>query len=241
VTNLGGKTLCVAAFMALGLSSSALWAQNSLSQSPIIPFNNSDTLSPIYQDGQVLLHWTAPGDDANIGRAAGYDLRYVPSSAGPIDTEAKWNQAVQVQGEPVPSQAGQRDSMVVARLAPCMSYYFCIKTVDDANNWSLRSNSPLLSANRPINAFSVGDINNSGDVNGLDLIYLVQALKGKAVIQSPDLRGDVNGNCAIDGLDVVYLRAFLNGGASLQKSQCAGDSLELAKVHLKANTSGVSN
>jgi len=181
----------------------------------------------------LTLHWTAPGDDGVWGRAVAYDLRYVPSWLGPIDSEAEWNQAQRVAGEPPPSPAGQRDSMTVTGLVSGLSYYFCVKTVDEADNWSPLSNSPMIALNLPIKAFAVGDVNNSGDVNGLDLVYLIRALKGTANIPSPDLRGDVDGKCDVNGLDVLYLRSYLNGGSKLRRAACASDMAQLMKQHLR--------
>ncbi len=57
-----------------------------------------------------------------------------------------------------------------------------------------------------------GDANNSGVVNGLDVIYLVNYLKGGGPAPSPYLAGDANGSCDVNGLDVVYLVNFFKGG-----------------------------
>ncbi len=110
----------------------------------------STGLQPLVADiaagGEVMLHWTAPGDDGYIGRAAGYDIRYWPSRFGPINSEYKWISAYYVTGEPTPSPAGRRDSMLVTDLESGADYYFCIKAFDEAGNYSGLSNSPLLTA-----------------------------------------------------------------------------------------------
>jgi hypothetical protein len=93
-------------------------------------------------DGEVMLHWTAPGDDGNQGRAAGYDIRYRPASYGSINSEQRWNSSIQVTGEPTPSPAGQTDSMLVSGLNGGEGYYFAIKSYDDVGNISGLSNSP---------------------------------------------------------------------------------------------------
>ena len=56
-----------------------------------------------------------------------------------------------------------------------------------------------------------GDANNSGDVNGLDVVYLVNYFKGFGPPPEPFLSGDANGNCVVNGLDVVYLVNYLRG------------------------------
>ncbi len=84
----------------------------------------------------ATLSWTAPGDDGNVGTASSYDLRYATSAI----TEGNWNSASQVTGEPTPSSAGSAETLLVDDLDPEQTYYFAIKTVDEANNWSALSN-----------------------------------------------------------------------------------------------------
>jgi hypothetical protein len=94
-------------------------------------------------DGEVMLHWTAPGDDGGQGRASGYDIRYRPDDYGPINSELRWAVSTQAVNEPMPSMAGNRDSMLVTGLNSGEGYYFAIKTYDDVGNYSGLSNSPL--------------------------------------------------------------------------------------------------
>jgi hypothetical protein len=64
--------------------------------------------------------------------------------------------------------------------------------------------------------YLVGDVNHSGAVNGIDVGYFVNYLKGGA---APPLEingfypeADANGNCSVNGIDVVYLVVFFKGG-----------------------------
>ncbi len=84
----------------------------------------------------ITLNWTAPGDDGNTGTAALYDIRYSLSNI----TEANWNSATQVSGEPNPKAAGGAEQFEVTGLASNTAYYFAIKTSDEAGNWSALSN-----------------------------------------------------------------------------------------------------
>ncbi len=84
----------------------------------------------------ITLTWTAPGDDVNEGTASEYDIRYSTS----IITEANWNSAIQVTGEPSPQPAGNQESFTVSGLASNTTYYFAIKTADEVPNWSGLSN-----------------------------------------------------------------------------------------------------
>lgn len=84
----------------------------------------------------VTVRWTAPGDDGRIGVATSYDLRV---SQQPIDV-SNFDSANQVQGTPSPGAPGSIQSVVVHGLTYGTTYYFAIRTVDDAGNWSELSN-----------------------------------------------------------------------------------------------------
>jgi hypothetical protein len=84
----------------------------------------------------IKLAWTAPGDDGNEGTATTYDIRY---STEPI-TNANWDSASQVDGEPAPQPAGSAESFTVTDLEHSTRYYFAIKTADEVPNWSGLSN-----------------------------------------------------------------------------------------------------
>jgi len=214
MTDSGGKALAATFMLTILVSCLALQAQPAPSDEGVFFFGAAITVQDFRGSGSgsVVLHWTAPGDDGDIGRAAGYDLRYLPASFGPINTEEKWTQAFEAANEAVPSSAGQRDSAVVSGLLPCADYYFCIKSYDEAFNYSPLSNSPLVSAECTPIVFVVGDVDNSGGLDSLDLVLFIKSLKGKARIPLPLERADVNGRPGVDGTDVVYLGAYLNGG-----------------------------
>ncbi|MCD6162240.1 MAG: hypothetical protein J7K40_07485 [candidate division Zixibacteria bacterium] len=108
------------------------------------PAGDSDSGHVSLDYGEITLNWTAPGDDGNYGQAAGYDVRYILYSSGPINTEQRWQNAIQADGEPTPAPAGQAETMIVAGLELYTSYYFAVKSFDEAGNFSDLSNSPVF-------------------------------------------------------------------------------------------------
>ncbi len=84
----------------------------------------------------ITFSWTAPGDDADVGTASQYDIRYSTS----MITEANWSSAIQVADEPSPQPAGSQESFTVTGLEPSTLYYLAIKAADEVPNWSNMSN-----------------------------------------------------------------------------------------------------
>ena len=84
----------------------------------------------------VAVRWTAPGDDGNIGTATRYDLRM---SVQPIDA-TNFDLASVVAGLPAPAIAGTSQHVTVRGLLTGTTYYFAIRTIDDAGNKSAISN-----------------------------------------------------------------------------------------------------
>ncbi|MBI4090268.1 MAG: hypothetical protein HY421_02585 [Candidatus Kerfeldbacteria bacterium] len=84
----------------------------------------------------VSLVWTAPGDDGTTGTAAIYTMRY---ALQPI-TEATWSSATSAPNPPTPLPAGTTQSMTVTDLSPGVTYYFALKSKDEAGNESALSN-----------------------------------------------------------------------------------------------------
>ncbi len=84
----------------------------------------------------VTLNWRAPGDDGDVGTASQYDIRYATAAI----TDANWNSATQVTGEPAPQIAGTTEIFTVTGLQSSTVYYFAVKTADEIPNWSGLSN-----------------------------------------------------------------------------------------------------
>ncbi len=116
----------------------------------------------------ILLNWTAPGDDGSLGTAHTYDIRY---STANITTEANWTAATQVSGEPTPTAVSTTHSMHVTGLLPDTDYFFAMKTSDEVPNTSALSNvaaahTPTGPTNPP--AISAIDLPDSVCINSSD-------------------------------------------------------------------------
>ncbi len=96
------------------------------------------------------------------------------------------------------------------------TYYFEARARDLAGNLEPFTGAPeaqtLVDTTLIGPTFVPGDANGSGDVNGLDVVYLISYLKGGPPPPDPILRADANGSCSVNGLDVTYLVTFLKGG-----------------------------
>ena len=84
----------------------------------------------------LMLVWTAPGDDGNVGTAASYEVRMSLSAI----SAGNWSGASVVPGAPNPQSAGTRQSLVVRGLTRGTTYYFAVRATDDASNVAPISN-----------------------------------------------------------------------------------------------------
>ena len=68
-----------------------------------------------------------------------------------------------------------------------------------------------LRINITVRTYVRGDANGDGNLNGLDVIYLVTYFKGGGPPPNPIEAGDANGDGITNGLDVIYLVAYFKG------------------------------
>jgi len=87
--------------------------------------------------GTINLSWTAPGDDESIGTTTQYIVRYATSSAITTDN---WASSTDITSEPTPSIASSTEGLIIGDLTPSETYYWAIKSEDDAGNISGLSN-----------------------------------------------------------------------------------------------------
>jgi len=225
----GGRVVSVSAISTLN--------SNRYSPGDFAKDNDSkDSLNLITNNpGEIRLYWTAPGDDGYTGRAARYEVRFWEAEFGPIDNEWKWRRATLVGGAPLPSMAGNTDSMTISGLEYGAPYYFCLRAYDEAGNQSPISASVLFTAGDISNGTIVpGDANGNGEVHGNDVLYLISYFRGANPPPSPYLNGDANGDCNVDIGDITYLTRYLKG---IGNPPIMGQCLRLRDINISDNSS----
>ncbi|MCA9730290.1 MAG: hypothetical protein KC729_21595, partial [Candidatus Eisenbacteria bacterium] len=95
----------------------------------------SDLTALITNATEIVLRWTAPGDDGTSGQATRYDLRY---STTPI-TDETFSSATALETAP-PNNPGAGEFAVASSLDAQTTYYFALVTFDEADNRSPLSN-----------------------------------------------------------------------------------------------------
>jgi hypothetical protein len=96
----------------------------------------SDLATAFVASTNLTLRWTAPGDDGMSGVPAAYDVRW---SNQPI-TVANFSDATPVTPQPAPAPGGTVQTYVALSLTPGTTYYYAMRAVDEAGNWSGMSN-----------------------------------------------------------------------------------------------------
>ena len=92
------------------------------------------TALPGSRDGEIILRWTAPGDDGMTGTAKSYIVKYSLSQITNFDTQGEiypqtWS----------PQPAGTIEQKTLDGFTPGVTYYFAIVAVDERGNqgsWS---------------------------------------------------------------------------------------------------------
>jgi chitodextrinase len=102
----------------------------------VVPAPIADLSGAAAGQTSVSLTWTAPGDDAQVGRATSYELR---RATGPL-TSQTFALATVVTGVPSPADAGTKQSFTVTGLSAGAVHRFAIVARDEAGNASYLSN-----------------------------------------------------------------------------------------------------
>lgn len=102
------------------------------------PNQITDLTADYVGNNNVILTWTAPGNDDTTGRASKYDVRYQKNCS---DTAAfNFDTATVVDKVSAPQDSGKDESLEILGLDVDTHYCFGIKSADEAPNWSGLSN-----------------------------------------------------------------------------------------------------
>lgn len=167
-----------------------------------------------FSSAGVFLKWTAPGDDGHYGTASAYDLRYSTTYI----TETSWEAASHFDGEPRVEPAGTVQNCYVSGLTAGTVYYFAMKTVDEAGNWSPLSNVALKVAEES----ACGDASSDGFINVGDVVFLENYIFHGGLSPSDASLADVNCDGNVNISDVVYLTNYIfRTGSPLPCAACS--------------------
>ncbi len=141
------------------------------------------------------LSWTSTGDDAGVGTATSFDLRYSTSSI----TEGNFTSATPAAGEPLPAVAGTRQQMTVGGLTPSTTYYFALKVLDETGAPSALSNVVSAATDAPdtIAPTAVTDLRGSPP-------FTVDRLAARAIAASSAESALAGFAKATDGISTSY-------------------------------------
>ncbi|MBA3052143.1 MAG: hypothetical protein FP827_03520, partial [Candidatus Omnitrophica bacterium] len=87
-------------------------------------------------EGEVNLVWTAPGDEGTTGNNewGNYVVKY--STAGEIPGAVSWEQALELSQNWQVNSPGAGENRIITGLEPGVTYWFAIKSADEAENYS---------------------------------------------------------------------------------------------------------
>jgi hypothetical protein len=172
-----------------------------------LPYGCEASSPSISSEFSFTVSWSA-GDDSGSGLSGLYDVRYKDGEGG---SWLDW----------ILGYSGL-DSVFTGENEH--TYYFEARTYDLAGNQEpfsgIAESQTEVDTSYTGPPFIPGDANNSGEVNGLDVIFLVNFLKGIGPVPDPYLAADANGSCTVNGLDVTYLVAFFKGGDAPFAGNC---------------------
>ena len=115
--------------------------QNKYRKKYYVQIAEIEILGPAGAAVQATLAWNATGDDGDQATAASYEIRYDTAEI----TGANFDGATLAASGLVPKSPGSLESFTFGGLLPATTYYFAIKTSDDAGNHSFS----IISATTP--------------------------------------------------------------------------------------------
>lgn len=127
----------------LGQGGVAKFAFDNISPSPI---SNLTALTGTQNDGDIVLKWVAPGSDKNTGDFSGlYRIKWSTNNINDFDSPPAPSYTRDVSSNII---AGQEQIFTVTGLNPGTTFYFAMKTKDQADNWAVSWSTAGSPANR---------------------------------------------------------------------------------------------
>ena len=108
----------------------------------------------------INLSWTAPGDDQSTGTSTEYIIKYATSSE---ITSLNWASSTDIINEPIPNIASSSESLLISNLDINQTYYFAIKSKDEADNISNISNCASSTASALGDNVIINEVQLGGD------------------------------------------------------------------------------
>ena len=98
----------------------------------IPPASVGDLGTVLVSDRNLILSWTAPGDDGMSGMANAYEMRRSDTAMD----DGSFGSGVAVDGVPLPGVPGSPQTVALNGLTAGATYYFGIRARDESGNWS---------------------------------------------------------------------------------------------------------
>lgn len=174
----------------------------------------------------VTLTWTAPGDDGNVGTAAGYEVRY--STAGIIN-DTNWDSAMVFTQSWTPQLAGNIEIYNITSLTSGTLYWFAIKACDEIPNWAGCSNSPNATTTLDDLAPQISNIR----VNSQTLVTVAP---GTVVTLTATVNDTAMGNSIVSGAN--YTRGAANWPGTTMNAVDGTFDLPSESVRITIDTTG---
>jgi len=101
---------------------------------------------------------------------------------------------------------------------PGGTLYWRVLAIDDDGNITVGG--IPAPEHRRMNIIPLGDANGNGVFNGVDVVYLVNYLKGIGPAPDPLMSANVNGDCEVNANDVTFMVNYLKGGPGIVRGDC---------------------